>query len=251
VLSYAQNGEDVVLNRLFTGQPAGQYVDIGANHPVVDSVTKHFSLRGWRGVNVEPLPAFHALLCEDRPLDTNLQAAVSDQPGPTTLFAFDDRHHGLSTLSPATARAVAVPATELVVDTLTLAEVLGEHTRGPVDFLKIDVEGFEAEVIRSGDWAASRPRVVVVEATAPRTTTPTHEAWEPVLLAAGYRCTLFDGLNRFYAQADDDQALACLSVAANVTDDYVPYPHASRVAALDAEVHRLRHELRRLRAEES
>lgn len=245
MLSYAQNGEDVVLRRLFADQPGGCYVDIGANHPVTDSVTKHFSLRGWRGVNVEPRPDLYAMLCEDRPLDTNLQVAVSDQPGPTTLFAFDWSHHGLSTLSRDTAAATGLDASELTVDTLTLAEVFNEHVEGPADFLKIDVEGFEAEVIASGDWEAQRPRVVVVEATAPRTTVPTHEAWEPVLLAAGYRCTLFDGLNRFYAQSDDERALERLSVPANVTDDYVPYAHASRLAALDAQVRRLRYELRR------
>ena len=229
-----------MLDRLFADQPVGRYVDIGANHPVIDSVTKHFSERGWTGVNVEPLPKLYALLVEDRPRDTNLQAAVSDQPGPATLFAFYDRHHGLSSLSPDAATAAGVPASELVVDTLTLAEVFAEHAGGPVDFLKIDVEGFEAQVIRSGDWESYRPRVVVVEATVPMTTIPTHEAWEPMLLDAGYRCTLFDGLNRFYARADDDRALACLSVPANVTDDYVSYAHASRVAELEAEVQRLR-----------
>ena len=99
VLSYAQNAEDVVLERLFCRQQLGRYVDIGANHPIIDSVTKHFSLRGWTGVNVEPLPDLYELLCADRPADTNLCAAVSDVPGSATLFAFPNDFNGLSTLS--------------------------------------------------------------------------------------------------------------------------------------------------------
>lgn len=57
-ISFAQNGEDIRLLRAFIEQPTGFWVDVGANHPINDSVTKLFSLRGWRGINVEPVKNF-------------------------------------------------------------------------------------------------------------------------------------------------------------------------------------------------
>ena len=76
-----------------------------------------------------------------------------------------------------------------------------------IDFLKIDVEGAEADVIAGMDFARWRPRVVVVEAIAPGSMAEAWDAWEPALLAAGYRFAFFDRLNRFYV-ADEAAALA-------------------------------------------
>ncbi len=98
-----------------------------------------------------------------------------------------------------------------------------DHVPGPVDFLKVDVEGFEREVLAGADWYSFRPRVVVMEATVPKSDEPAHEAWEPTLLEAGYRLALFDGLNRFYARADEPALLQTLAIPANVLDDFVPY----------------------------
>jgi len=129
------------------------------------------------------------------------------------------------------------------VRTVTLAEVCSHCSGAPVDFLKIDVEGFEKQVIRSGDWEMFRPRVVVVEATAPQLSgdemappiwIQSQPEWDGILTAEGYRCTLFDGLNRFYAQADDQQAVEYLSVPANVTDRYERFATATHIANLEA-----------------
>jgi heptosyltransferase II len=76
MVSYAQNAEDVVLRRAFSGVPTGFYVDVGASSPVDDSVTLHFYERGWRGVNVEPDPDDFRALVAARPRDVNLHAAV-------------------------------------------------------------------------------------------------------------------------------------------------------------------------------
>jgi hypothetical protein len=111
------------------------------------------------------------------------------------------------------------------VELTTLAALLDAHP-GPVDFLKIDVEGAERAVIEGADWTRHRPRVLVVEATEPGSPKPTHEQWEPMLLDAGYRCALFDGLNRFYGRADDADVLAALAAPANVFDEYEPFGHA-------------------------
>ena len=73
-VSYAQNQEDVVLNRaLHPDDRGGFWVDIGAGDPVLDSVTAAFAERGWRGVNVEPLPREHERLCAARPAEPALR----------------------------------------------------------------------------------------------------------------------------------------------------------------------------------
>lgn len=105
----------------------------------------------------------------------------------------------------------------------------GRPRSGSVDFLKVDVEGFEREVLAGADWSSFRPRVVVMEATMPKSDEPAHAAWEPILFEAGYRFAMFDGLNRFYAHADEPALLQTLAIPANVFDDFVPYAWAHQV----------------------
>jgi hypothetical protein len=80
----------------------------------------------------------------------------------------------------------------------TLATLVRRHGLVGIDFLKIDVEGAEADVLAGNDWREVRPRVVVIEAVAPGSMAEAHAAWEPILLANGYGFVFFDGLNRFY-----------------------------------------------------
>jgi FkbM family methyltransferase len=225
LISYAQNAEDVVLARLFAGQRTGRYVDVGAGDPIEASVTKHFYEQGWRGVNVEPIPLLVERLRADRPGDVTLAVAVGAKSGSAVLHVVG-HEWGWSTLNDQLAQGYRDERKwdvhEIEVELVTLASLLDEHP-GPVDFLKIDVEGLEQDVIEGADWARHRPRVVVVEATEPGAPAPAHQQWEPVLVDAGYRCALFDGLNRFYAQADDDEALTGLSAPANVFDSFEPY----------------------------
>ena len=75
-----------------------------------------------------------------------------------------------------------------------------------IDFLKVDVEGAERDVLAGADWRRFRPKVVLVEAVAPGTMAPSHAEWEPILLSNGYGFAFFDGLNRFYV-ADEAAAL--------------------------------------------
>ncbi|ADJ41940.1 Rossmann-fold NAD(P)(+)-binding protein [Amycolatopsis mediterranei S699] len=234
MISYAQNGEDVVLARVFAGQSTGRYVDLGAGYPTLDSVTKHFYDLGWRGINVEPEPTLAAELDRDRPEDVNLRVAVGAKPGTTVLHAVDGQW-GRSTIEGSLAAQYREDwaIRDIEVEVTTLAALLDEHP-GELDFLKIDVEGAECAVIEGADWRRHRPRVLVIEATAPGSPTPTHHEWEPMLLDAGYRCGLFDGLNRFYAQADDAEGLKLLSAPANVFDDFEPYALAKLRAQFTA-----------------
>ena len=105
VISYAQNGEDVLLSRVFGADHAGVYVDVGANDPIFHSVTKLLYTRGWRGVNIEPTPILHERLVVDRPEDVNLNVGISDAEGTLTFFEVPPPLHGWSTFEPAVAEA--------------------------------------------------------------------------------------------------------------------------------------------------
>ena len=78
-ISYAQNCEDVLLNRVFRDKVDGFYIDIGALHPTSDSVTKAFYNRGWCGINIEPIQEYYRVFCQDRSRDINLNIAVNSQ----------------------------------------------------------------------------------------------------------------------------------------------------------------------------
>jgi len=259
--------EDVRLDRVFRAQVSGFYIDVGAAHPVVDSVTKHFSNLGWRGVHVEPDRRLAAELERDRPGDVVISGACSDHVGEIVVFE-TGAGEGWSTVEESARETVetALGATmhPRPVACTTLASICAEHVTGPIDFLKIDVEGHELPIIRGADWRRWRPRVVVVEATEPNRPVPNHGEWEDVLIQARYRFVLFDGLNRFYVRAEEPALVAPLSAPANVFDDYVPYEHVRalqqaqaraavaeglgpRALAVARFVHRLHDALRRWR----
>ncbi len=257
-VSYAQNREDVVLARaLRPDDRRGFWVDVGAGDPILDSVTAAFAERGWRGVNVEPLPREHQRLCAARPADTNLRVALGARAGLGELFVEPTEKppgpdpdapidRGASTMVAELAARYRVDGQEFTpieVPISTLAQVVADHVREPVDFLKVDVEGFEAEVLAGADWSRFRPRVVVMEATVPKSDEPAHQAWEPMLVEAGYRFAMFDGLNRFYAHADEPALLSALAIPANVFDDFVPYAWTHQVDQAQQRAYRLGHAL--------
>lgn len=227
MISYAQNAEDVVLNRAFAREDAGFYIDVGASDPTVDSVTKHFYDHGWSGINIEPAQIARDALLEARPRDLTLGVGLGRTPGEATFYEMPFQLTGCSSFSPEIAarfREDGWVATPRSVELTTLAQVCEEHVgERPIAFLKIDVEGAETDVLAGADFGRFRPRVVVVEATLPGTQVPSHEHWEPGLLRADYRFALFDGLNRFYVREEDAALHNLISAPANVLDDYIPF----------------------------
>jgi FkbM family methyltransferase len=211
-LSYAQNLEDYHLSLAFAGQTTGSYIDVGAGHPVADNVSFWFYERGWRGVVIEPQPALAALYGKLRPRDALVAALVGRQEGEAD-FHVVDRLHGLSTVVRDLADKAAtygVGYRTCRMPVTTLARACEEHDLRSIDFLKIDVEGAETDVLRGGDWTRFRPKVIVCEATAPVSGEPVWHHWEPFLLDQGYRFVLFDNLNRFYVAEEHPDILARL-----------------------------------------
>ena len=220
--SYAQNFEDVILNRIFKDKESGFYIDIGAHHPVYDSVTKAFYDRGWRGINVEPLRDFFELLQRDRPEDVNLNLAVGEQK--TTLEFFELQGSGFSTLDSniaiklAAERQLALSCYEVSVT--TLSEICQKYGSIAIDFLKIDVEGWEEQVIAGNDWDTFRPTVIIIEATIPNSPVRRETNIASFLQEKGYDLVYFDGLNDYYLAKESSQFRFHFQTPPNVFDNF-------------------------------
>jgi FkbM family methyltransferase len=224
LVSYSQRYEDINLLRGFGGKTDGFYIDIGAGHPVFDNVSFAFYLRGWRGLAIEPNPRLAQLALAIRPRDTTLCMLAGRTEGEATFHLVDD-YHGLSTTIDAHARSAQTEFGKTAhasrVRMTTLKALCEQHASQPIDLLKIDVEGAEPDVIAGGDWKSFRPKVVIAEALAPFTLAPAWDAWEPVLLANGYRFVLFDSLNRYYVHESEPDIARRLADAPEKFTDVV------------------------------
>jgi len=167
-LSYAQEGEDMILLRYFGAKRDGFYVDVGAHHPYRFSNTCALATRGWRGINIDADAGAIEVFRRDRPADVNLALGVSDSPGQHTLYVFSDP--ALNTIDPELAHErESLPGYRLLrrehITVERLDSILRRHLPGgrTIDLLNVDVEGRDLEVLRSNDWRRFRPRCVVVE----------------------------------------------------------------------------------------
>ncbi|HVX17340.1 MAG TPA: FkbM family methyltransferase [Acidimicrobiales bacterium] len=223
--SHAQQGEDVVLWRALRQVTNGRYVEVGANHPTDQSITRAFYDHGWRGLTCEPVPSFADLHRAQRPEDQLVQAAISNQSG-EHITMFEVPGTGLSTMfEDISSRHLKAgwDVVEITVPTLTLADAIEQAgwTDEPIHFMVVDVEGAERQVLEGMDFQRWRPWVLVVESTAPLSTLQAHESWEKLVLDAGYQFCLFDGLSRFYvADEHAEQLAAKLSYPAGGLDDF-------------------------------
>ena len=168
-VSYAQEGEDLVLARLLEGRTHGFYVDVGAHHPTRFSNTFFFYERGWRGINIEPAPEAFAEFERRRVRDINVNCGVAEKPGSLNYYVFDDT--ALNTFDSALMRDReantpyrVVHATTVRVDRLDALLKAHLPPGQAIDFISIDAEGFDLQVLRSNDWSRWRPRFVLVEA---------------------------------------------------------------------------------------
>ncbi len=222
--SFAQNREDVLLRRVLAEVERGFYVDVGAQSPDEDSVTRHFYDRGWRGINVEPHPHYFAQLAAARPRDINISRAASNRGGRAT-FRFIDGS-GLSSLH-AEASAIAArhgfATREDEVELFRLEDVLRTEAPADIHFLKVDVEGEERAVLEGANLRLYRPWIVLVEATLPTVPTPCWDRFEDVLLAARYEPVYFDGLNRWYLRQESLHLKSRFSVPVCVFDHFLTW----------------------------
>lgn len=166
--SHSQFGEDMVVRFLTENVKRGFYVDIGAHHPVFYSNTYHFYCKGWNGINIDAAPksmeAFQIL----RPRDINLEACLSSKEGQEVDFYMFDRaacNTFDSTLAEQELASGAILLERRKLITQSLAVCLEKHLpeHQQIDFMSVDVEGMDEEILMSNDWDRYKPTIIIFE----------------------------------------------------------------------------------------
>lgn len=218
-VSYAQNFEDILLWRVLKDIKHGFYIDIGAQDPIIDSVSLAFYKNGWRGVHVEPTPQYAARLEKERPDEIVERLAIGPSEGWMTFYQIPDT--GLSTADSIVAerhREAGFSIVETQVAVLGLDALLDRYEYKIVHWLKIDVEGFEKQVIESWKVSPIRPWLLLIESTMPGSQVETHEPWEYLVLEKGYQYAYFDGINRYYVHESRSGLLDHFKAPVNIFD---------------------------------
>lgn len=220
ITTFAQNFEDVLLWRVLGSVPKGTYIDIGAQDPVIDSVSLAFYQAGWRGMHVEATPNYAEALRRARPDEVVIEAAITDAAGPVTFYQIEGTGLSTGVLDIALRHEQAGWTYKTIIAPSMRLEELFDLADMPVNWLKIDVEGMEANVLRSWGDHPARPWVVVIEATAPNSQELTDHLWRSELERRGYKEAYFDGLSRYFVH-DEHRALRVkLTAGANIFDGY-------------------------------
>jgi FkbM family methyltransferase len=222
MISYAQNQEDVILARAFVDKTEGFYIDIGACFPEEGSVTKYFYDLGWHGINVEPDAQAFEMLAKERSKDINLNVAVTDVGSELRLYRAGSIGE--------TSALAKEGASSFIVPALSLRDLCKQHVNSEIDFLKIDVEGFEFQVIQSGDWQQYRPRVVIIEVTFPWSSLirPEAKQIEIFLHQHSYEKVYFDGLNYYFVALEAQDLAQKVALQPNILDNFLRSAEAKK-----------------------
>ncbi|WP_113660809.1 FkbM family methyltransferase [Pedobacter nanyangensis] len=191
--SYSQDGEDMLISAFFDdmgGRPNGFFVDIGALHPFRFSNTAHFYERGWRGINIEPTPDAMDLFEKHRTRDINLNIGIGESYSELSFYCFyepalnsfskelsEERHHTTQYKIKEVKQIAIYP----------LAEVLDKYLpeNQHIDFMTIDVEGLDLQVLKSNNWDKYQPDFIFAEDIIPFSQITSSEVYK-FLINKGY-----------------------------------------------------------------
>jgi len=158
---YSNWGLDVLSNDFFKKKIKGVYIDVGCHQPFLNNNTYPLYKRGWSGINIDldfnTIDMFNFF----RKRDLNIQAAISDVEHETDLFFFHNRS-AVNTLS----KQSGLKAKEIKkVKTKTLNSIieLSKFKDEKIDYISIDVEGFELNVLKGFDINKYKPDLVIIE----------------------------------------------------------------------------------------
>jgi FkbM family methyltransferase len=220
LISFAQNFEDVILNRVFINKKNGFFLDIGAQHPVIDSVSRHFILNGWNGILVEPVPAYATLLKEEYPHITVMQKYVGEM-GKQEMYIIADT--GLSTSDELLAQAYKNSGLNIsneICEGMTLDEIFEFIGEVDIDWMKIDAENSEVEILNSWKSENVKPTIVVLEVLDPLHKSQINNEVTELMKSKGYVEVYFDGLNKFFLSKNHGEMKIHFNLPPNIFDNF-------------------------------
>lgn len=163
--SFSQKGEDLIIDRYFNHKIKGFYIDVGACHPKRLSNTKYFYDKGWNGINIEPNPTRIKLFLQDRKRDINLNIGIGTEVKTAVFYEFEAT--GLSTFSKKEMEALLKIGYKLIktkkISMRRLEDIMRKHVKSGIDFMTVDAEGMDLEVLKSNNWGKYRPKFLCIE----------------------------------------------------------------------------------------
>ena len=166
-LCYSQNGEDLILNRLLENKEKGFFIDVGAHHPIRFSNTYLFYKKGWSGINIDAMPGSMTKFNKIRPKDINIEQGVGIKNDQLTFYQFNES--ALNTFCKEEAFSKNKNGYKIIKSSLikvdTLEKILDKYMpkNTQIDFLNIDAEGKDEEVLNSNNWEKYKPNYLLIE----------------------------------------------------------------------------------------
>ncbi|NCQ13074.1 SAM-dependent methyltransferase [Candidatus Falkowbacteria bacterium CG10_big_fil_rev_8_21_14_0_10_37_18] len=167
--SYAQFGEDVVLSTFLNEKKIvkGFYVDIGAYQPKKFSNTFFYYKKGWKGINIDAKPGSMELFKRERKRDINLELGVSNEKNKLDFYIFSESAYNTFSkdlVDSYVSRGILFNK-QVIVETLRLEHILDKYLPigQKIDFMSIDVEGLDLEVLESNNWNKYKPNYILIE----------------------------------------------------------------------------------------
>jgi FkbM family methyltransferase len=200
-------------------------VDVGAGDPLLDSVTAGLYRRGWHGINIEPGLKNFRKLERSRKRDLNLRVAAGEKDG-MAKFVFTRNPHESSADSLMVGDLIEEAGSwSESVHVETLDSILKAWPSGNnVDLIKIDVEGYEVNVIKGLNLLHWKPRLLLVELVNGRV--DNSKAIQDLLAEFGYLQAHFDSLNGFFVKAQDlEYASSIFRFGVNYKDNFMRFQH--------------------------
>lgn len=191
---YSQGGEDIILKTLFykkwSNGRKGFFIDVGAYHPYEHSNTYLLYLEGWRGINIDPRPDSMKLFNQIRPEDINLEVGVAREKGILNYYFISETStmNSFSKENLIETGMLKNVTKEIPVEVLSLTDIMDKHAPNveEIDFLTIDAEGMDLEILQSNNWDKYKPKVIIIEIEARELSDVYHNPASKFLLDLGY-----------------------------------------------------------------
>ena len=162
--SYSQEGEDIIIRKIFKNKKNGFFIDVGAHHPIKLSNTFYmYNFRNWTGINIDAQPGSMKSFNLLRKRDVSLEKAISNKQETLTFYSFKKSTNNTFSKKHLLENGEIIKKTK--IKTTTLTKVLDNYlySNKKIDFINIDVEGFDYQVIKSLNLKKYKPTLIIIE----------------------------------------------------------------------------------------